>query len=72
VSFHKENYESLLSKYRDPDSLMYKKLRIVDTYINGGESLLDIGVGVGELIELEKSKFGKIYGIDRDEESVET
>ncbi|MCD6099027.1 MAG: class I SAM-dependent methyltransferase [Candidatus Marinimicrobia bacterium] len=67
---HKEDYESLLLQYRDPNSLMYKKLRIVDSYINGGETLLDIGVGIGELIELEKQKFRKIYGIDVDEESV--
>ncbi len=71
MSFHKEDHESLRSQYLDPNSLMYKKLRIVDIYINDGESLLDIGSGVGELIELEKQKFGKIYGIDVDEESVE-
>lgn len=68
---HKEDYESLLSQYRDPNSLMYKKLRIVDSYINGGETLLDIGAGIGELIELEKQKFEKIYGIDIDKEPVE-
>ena len=68
--FHKEDYELLLLQYRDPNSLMYKKLRIVDSYINGGETLLDIGVGIGELIELEKQRFRKIYGIDADEESV--
>jgi len=68
--FHKEDYESLLLQYRDPNSLMYKKLRIVDSYINGGETLLDIGVGIGELIELEKQRFRKIYRIDADEESV--
>jgi len=66
----REDYESLHLQYRDPNSLMYKKLRIVDSYINGGETLLDIGVGIGELIELEKQKFRKIYGIDADEESV--
>lgn len=66
----REDYESLLLQYRDPNSLMYKKIRTVDSYINGGETLLDIGCGVGELIELEKQKFRKIYGIDIDEESV--
>jgi len=68
---HKENYKSLASEYRDLNSLMYKKLRIVDSYINGGKTLLDVGVGVGELIELEKQKFERIYGIDADKESVE-
>ncbi len=67
---HKENYKSLAYQYRDPGSLMYKKLRVVDSYITGGETLLDIGVGVGELIELEKQKFSRICGIDADEESV--
>lgn len=69
--FHKEDYGSLLLQYRDPNALMYKKLRIVDSYINGGKTLLDIGAGVGELIELEKQKFEEIYGIDVSEEAVE-
>jgi len=68
---HRENYKLLDSEYRNPNSLMYKKLRIVNSYIDGGESLLDIGIGTGELIELVKQKFEKIYGIDVDEESVE-
>ena len=67
---NKENYELLQLQYSDPDSLMYKKLRIVDSYITGGETLLDIGVGIGELIELEKQKFVRIYGIDADKEAV--
>lgn len=67
----KGNYKSLHSEYLDSSSLMYKKIRIVDSYMNGGDSFLDIGAGTGELIELEKHKFEKIYGIDIDEESVE-
>jgi len=67
---HKEDYKSLLLQYRNPNSLMYKKLRIVDSYINGGETFLDIGVGIGELIELGKQKFGEVCGINADEESV--
>ncbi len=70
MSHHEQNYESLHSEYLDPFSLMYKKLRIVDKYIHRGECLLDIGIGTGELIELEKQKFSKIYGIDISEISV--
>lgn len=47
MSFCKENYGSLISQYHDPNSLMYKKLRIVDKYISKGKLLLDIG-GVQE------------------------
>lgn len=68
---YNEDYESLYSQYRDPNSVMYKKLRIVDSYIDDGDTLLDIGAGIGELIELEKQKFKKIYGIDVDEKAVE-
>lgn len=66
----KENYKSLGFEYGNPNSLMFKKLRIVTSYISGGETLLDVGAGVGELIELEKRKFEKIYGIDTDEEAI--
>lgn len=68
---HKENYKSLAFEYLNPKSLMYKKLRIVDSYIRKGTYLLDIGGGVGELIKLEKQKFEKVYGIDIDEEAIE-
>ncbi|NJD54591.1 MAG: class I SAM-dependent methyltransferase [Candidatus Methanoperedens sp.] len=65
------NYASLQLEYLDPNSLVYKKLRIIDKYINKSHSLLDIGAGTGELIKLEKQKFEMIYGIDVDGESAE-
>lgn len=65
------NYASLQLEYLDPNSLVYKKLRIIDNYMDKSHSLLDIGVGTGELIKLEKQKFDLIYGIDVDEESAE-
>jgi 2-polyprenyl-3-methyl-5-hydroxy-6-metoxy-1,4-benzoquinol methylase len=68
---YKEDYVSLRSQYNDPSSLMYKKLRIVDSHINEGKTLLDIGTGVGELIDLEKNKFETIYSFDMDLDSVE-
>lgn len=67
---YKENYVSLQKQYQNPNTLMYKKLRFVDSYINSGGFLLDIGMGTGELIELEKNKFERICGIDSDEESI--
>lgn len=68
---HKEDYESLAAEYLDPSSLMYKKMRLVDRYIHKAKTLLDIGIGTGELIRLEKHKFRKIWGIDTDTESIE-
>ncbi len=74
---HKENYEALLAQYKDPKSLMYKKLRSVDEYINtyiedsNSNYLLDIGMGIGELIHLEKDKFRFICGVDIDSEGVD-
>ncbi|MCE7699970.1 MAG: class I SAM-dependent methyltransferase [Methanobacterium paludis] len=68
---YKEDYDALRSQYNDPSSLMYKKLRVVDSYINGGKTLLDIGTGVGELLDLEKNKFKRIYSFDMDKDSVE-
>ena len=65
-----EDYKSLRQQYQDPNSLMYKKIRMVDTNIPNGNCLLDIGMGVGELIEFEKTKFKEIYGIDLNSESV--
>ena len=68
---YEENYKSLLSEYLDARSLMSKKVNIVDSYIDIGGSLLDIGVGTGELVELEKHKFDRVYGIDMSKESID-
>ncbi len=67
----KVNFEQLSSEYLDLRSLQYKKLRIVDSHILKGESLCDVGMGTGELINLEKQKFKRIYGIDADPDSVQ-
>lgn len=67
----REDYNSLASEYLDANSLMYKKIRVVDSHIDVGEALLDIGMGTGELIELGKYKFKKIYGIDIAKESID-
>ena len=68
---YKEDFKSLEFEYRNPNSLMYKKMRMVDRYIRSADTLLDIGMGTGELIDLEKHKLKKIWGIDIDPESVE-
>jgi 2-polyprenyl-3-methyl-5-hydroxy-6-metoxy-1,4-benzoquinol methylase len=67
----KVNYRHLHSEYMDPTSESYKKLRIVDRFLDKGDLLLDIGIGTGDLIELEKNKFNKIYGLDLEQESIE-
>lgn len=72
MDFHKVNFEQLSSEYSDPRSLQYKKLRIVDSYIPKGELLLDVGMGTGELINLQKQKFEEVFGIDADPDSVHT
>jgi|WetSurMetagenome_2_1015567.scaffolds.fasta_scaffold126932_3 2-polyprenyl-3-methyl-5-hydroxy-6-metoxy-1,4-benzoquinol methylase len=66
----KVNYQSLKSEYSDPESLSYKKSRIVDEYIPDGGNYLDIGMGTGESIFLRLGKHDKIFGIDFDETSV--
>lgn len=67
----REDYHKLQLEYSDPNSLMHKKIRLVDSYIESGDLLLDIGCGTGELIGIEKNKFRKIYGIDLDHEAVQ-
>jgi ubiquinone/menaquinone biosynthesis C-methylase UbiE len=71
MSPERVNYNSLKSEYLDPESLQYKKLRLVDKYISKGHSFLDIGSGTGELIKLEINKFDEIYGVDADPESLQ-
>lgn len=70
MSPERVNYNSLKSEYLDPESIQYKKLRLVNQYISKGRSLLDIGSGTGEFIKLEINKFDEIYGVDADPESL--
>lgn len=64
------NFEALKREYLDPNNLQYKKLRVVDQYMPKSISLLDIGAGTGEFINLELQKFVEIYGVDIDPESL--
>jgi predicted TPR repeat methyltransferase len=66
----REDYVSLSNQYASVDSLMHKKMQLVDSYIPGGKALLDFGTGTGELIALESQKFDDLYGVDVNEESV--
>ena len=68
---HRDNYVLLAKEYGDPRSLSYKKLIILDKFVEKGNKLLDIGIGVGEWIELEKYKFDLVYGIDNDANAIE-
>jgi 2-polyprenyl-3-methyl-5-hydroxy-6-metoxy-1,4-benzoquinol methylase len=70
-SSQRENYKRLNWQYSDPNSLMYKKLVILNELVEGGNKLLDIGIGTGEWIDLEKDKFKTIYGIDVDADSID-
>lgn len=65
----KIDYQQLNKEYSNPNSLSYKKIRIVNSYIQNGDSLLDIGMGTGENIAFLKNKFLNIYGIDPDYDS---
>ena len=64
------NYVSLKSEYSDPCSLSYKKIRMINDRVPNGGSLLDIGMGTGDLISLRNGKHDVIYGIDGDSESI--
>jgi ubiquinone/menaquinone biosynthesis C-methylase UbiE len=64
------DYPLLASEYSDPQSLSYKKIRIVSGYIPPGGTYLDVGMGTGDLIALQAGKHAKIFGIDGNEHSV--
>ncbi len=70
MTFKKLNLKQLDKNYKKKNKLMYKKIRIVNTYIKKSKNLLDLGMGTGALIELVKNKFEEIYGIDLDKESI--
>ena len=67
----REDYRALARQYLDPESEPSRKMRIVDAYMPAADTLLDIGMGTGELIAREKHRFGRLYGIDLDTEAVE-
>ena len=60
------NYCQLLDEYSNPNSLQYKKMRIIDSFIPSSNAFLDIGMGTGELINIVKTKFNVKCGIDLD------
>jgi len=66
----KEDYDALELLYLDEESLSSKKLRLVNSHVEDGHSLLDIGSGTGEFIKLEKDRFDRIVGIDVEDEAV--
>lgn len=64
------NFQALQAEYKDPESESSRKLRLVDSYIPGGQAYLDIGAGTGEMLELQRAKFRRLCGTDVDGESI--
>jgi hypothetical protein len=66
----KVNYNSLRSDYANSGTLMYKKNRLVNTYIHYEGKFRDIGIGTEELVLLRKGKHEQIDRLDFDETSL--
>lgn len=64
-------YDSLSKQYQDPNSLMCKKLRLVERLLKSGAALLDVGAGTGEFVSIVKDRFELVVALDSREESVE-
>ncbi len=64
-------YDSLNQQYQDPNSLMCKKLQLVERSLKSGASLLDVGAGTGEFVAMVKNKFELVVALDSRDESVE-
>ena len=63
-------YRDLENAYRDKNSLMFKKLKIVTEFLPKGKKFLDIGCGTGELLNRINNRYCKLVGIDIDKNSV--
>jgi 2-polyprenyl-3-methyl-5-hydroxy-6-metoxy-1,4-benzoquinol methylase len=63
-------YTNLDAIYADPDSLMSRKIRLVERSLVPADSLLDLGCGTGAFIQQVKEKFKQITGTDADVRSV--
>lgn len=70
MSFKRVNIKFLDNLCKQQNTLMNRKIKLVNKFINKNESLLDLGVGTGTFIKLVQNKVKKIYGIDIDNESI--
>jgi len=65
---NQDNYERLFNKiiltYNDPKHLMYKKMSHILRYITPGDTLIDVGCGIGEFIVRIQDQFNTIVGVD--------
>lgn len=60
------DFEKLERQYHDTESQDFKKIKLVDSFMQPSDSLLDIGSGEGSFLELIKPKFQIIYSIEID------
>jgi len=65
----KYDYDSLQKQYLG-SGLMAKKMKKVVSKIEGGDLLLDIGCGTGELLSRVKDRFRLLYGVDIDDDAI--
>ena len=73
---HKENthsdkfFHEEIAIYGKPYHLMHKKRELVLEHINPGETLIDIGCGIGEFIFQLRKHFSSLVGIDIDKHKI--
>ncbi|HOS82994.1 MAG TPA: class I SAM-dependent methyltransferase [Methanolinea sp.] len=60
------DFEKLERQYHDTESQDFKKIKLVDSFMQPSDALLDIGSGEGSFLELTKPKFRFIYSIEID------
>jgi len=63
---NKIDFYSLQKQYANPQSQDFKKIQIVDSFIQPSNILLDVGSGTGAFIKLVKNKFQSVYSIEQD------
>jgi ubiquinone/menaquinone biosynthesis C-methylase UbiE len=64
-------FEKLHLTYKSPGHLMHKKMKLVSSYVNPGESLIDVGCGTGEFVVQFKDRFNRLVGIDTSSHAIE-
>jgi len=66
----KIDFNCLQSQYENNKSQDYKKIVLVDSYIQPASVLLDIGSGTGSFLELVEKKFQFIFAVENDEQAL--